>query len=214
MSFIIIPDFWKDFDVEAHNNVWTVEVFEGGMKKSVKKTTTGIVPRLEESWASDRWVKIADFDTFISFNGKHESQIVQNAIEQGQFRSVNKIKKPTVCTVELAKGGMGENIQTMLDNLIRYKEGLNIIRVRTPFGTIENVNLIGLDYSFRQGDCASMLVAKLQLQEVQSGKATLEYSIGKIKNPENTNTQDTGIAWCERDVVGENVDLFEKMVIQ
>ena len=203
-QFILISDFGSDFSV-AHNNLWTIEYLKE--KSGVRGTIDN-----NAEFVFDDWVKIADFDSFISLNGKHESQIVQNAIEQGQFRSANKIRKPNVFVVELAKGGLAENIQLVLDNLIAYKESTQLLRVRTPFGMIENVNLIGLEYSFKRGDCASMLVAKLHLQEVQSGKATMEYSIEKTKNPENTNTVDAGTKNSEvcEDVVKKQIDKYNE----
>ena len=92
-----------------------------------------------------------------------------------------------------------------MSNLIKYKESTDLLRVVTPFGMMEDVNLIGLEYSFRQGDCASMLVAKLQLQEVQKGKETMEYTIENTKNPENTDIQNTGEKVCEETDVVENM---------
>lgn len=171
-KFIIVSDFGKDINEAAHNNFWTIEAKNGD---------------------SDEWTKIADFDTFLSFNGKHESQIVQNPVELGQFRSVNKIRKPDVCVVELAKGGVQSDIQLVLDNLKKYKDSTDLLRVYTPFCTLENMNLIGLDYSFKSNENASMLVVKLQLQEVRFGSPTLEYSVENVKNAQDSKTQDMGI---------------------
>ena len=175
--FIIVSDFGTNKEREAHNNLWTIEVEK---------------PSLNEMEAFSEWQQIADFDTFISFNGKHESQIVQNAIEEGAFRSVNKIRKPNTCTVELSKGGLQSDIQLVLDNLKKYKDSTDLLHVVTPFGVLEDVNLIGLDYTFKNGEGASMLNAKLTLQEVQFGSPTLEYTIETVKRAENTNTIDTG----------------------
>lgn len=137
-------------------------------------------------------VKIADFDTFLSFNGKHESQVVQNAIEQGQFRSVNKIRKPNTCTVELGKGGNVQDIQLVLDNLKKYKDSTDLLVVYTPFGILENMNLISLDYSFKYGSFVNMLIVKLTLQEIQTGGLALEFTTAMVKNPQDTNTKDVG----------------------
>lgn len=149
-----------------------------------------ILARIE--LAEDSYIKIADFDTFLSMNGKHESQVVQNAIEQGQFRSVNKIRKPDTCLIELAKGGNVQDIELVLSNLKKYKDSTDLLTVRTPFGIMEDMNLIGLDYIFRQGESAYMLVVKLTLQEIQSGDLGLEYTTAVVKDPQNTNTQKTG----------------------
>ena len=144
---------------------------------------------------------IADFDTFISFDGKHESQIVENAIEQGSFRSVNKIRKPNKCVIELGKGGANVGggdvdtaIELVLENLKKYAKSTHLIVVQTPFGVFENMNLVSLDYSFKTGDCVNMLIAKLTLQEVQTSDSVLEYSSLSVKNPDDENNVDVGEA--------------------
>lgn len=137
-------------------------------------------------------VKIADFDTFLSLNGKHESQVVQNAIEQGQFRSVNKIRKPDVFVVELAKGGSPQDIQLVLDNLIKYKEGTDLMTLTTPFGVWDKLNLTNIDYLFKQGENAYLLIARLTLQEIQSVGAVKEYTTGMVKYPSDSDTESVG----------------------
>lgn len=115
---------------------------------------------------SSNWEKIASFDSCLSVNGVHDSQIVQNAIEQGAFRSVNKVRKPNIITVELGKGGYKTLIEGVLDRLKKYKGSTQICRVKTPFGILTNLNLVKLDYSFTRENGANLLVAKLTFQEV------------------------------------------------
>ena len=167
--YIILSDFGDETNSLANDGIWTVEVKN-----------------------NEDWIKIADFDSFMSFNGKHESQVVQNAIEQGHFRSVNKIRKPNTCTVELGKGGLQQDIQLVLDSLIKLKESTDLLRIRTPFGLMTEMNLIGLDYSFSQNMNSNMLVAKLTLQEIQTIGKVEEYNQQQVKNAENTNTQNSG----------------------
>lgn len=161
---------------ERNDRVWTILAPTKDSKSSFGKS----------------YINIADFDTFLSMNGKHESQVVQNAIEHGQFRSVNKIRKPDVCTVELAKGGSIQDIQLVLDNLKKYKDGTDLLIIYTPFGALVDMNLVGLDYSFRRGESTNILVAKLTFQEVQSAGLSIEYTTEFVKNPEDTNTATVG----------------------
>ena len=137
--------------IELKDDRWTIFAQKQKSDKSVEDA---------------RYVKIADFDTFLSLNGKHESQVVQNAIEKGQFRSVNKIKKPDICVIELAKGGSAQDIQLVLDNLKNYKNSIELLVVSTPFGLLENMNLIGLDYTFSTDNGSNLLIAKLTFQEI------------------------------------------------
>lgn len=136
---------------------------------------------------------IADFDSFISFNGSHESQIVQNAVEQGSFRSVNKIKKPNTCIVELAKGGSQYNIENVLNNLIKYQSSTDIFRIITPYGDLDNLNFIKLEYDYKRESNCGLLIAKLTFQEVITGSVKEDmYSLMKVNNPSKTNTTNTG----------------------
>lgn len=172
--------------LDAEGYMWSI-LAESKQVKTGSTFTNN--PEFEEV---PTFVKIADFDTFLSFNGKHESQVVQNAIEQGQFRSVNKIRKPNTCTVELGKGGDVQDIQLVLDNLKKYKDSTDLLVVYTPFGILENMNLISLDYSFKYGSFVNMLIVKLTLQEIQTGGLALEFTTAMVKNPQDTNTKDVG----------------------
>lgn len=115
---------------------------------------------------------IAEFDSFISVNGSHNSQIVKNAIENGTFRSVNKIKDPNKIVVELAKGGYKAGVEEVLNKLKKYQDGTALCTVITPFGPINNLNLIGLDYTFSTDNGSNLLIAKLTFQEIVYSKET------------------------------------------
>lgn len=109
---------------------------------------------------------IAEFDSFISFNGQHTSQIVKNAIENGAFRSVNKLKEPNKVIIELAKGGYRSGIEEVLTSLKKYQNSTAVCSVYTPFGVLEDLNLIGLEYNFTTDNGSNLLIAKLTFQEV------------------------------------------------
>lgn len=142
---------------------------------------------------SDGYKTIASFDSFISFNGVHETQVVQNAIENGSFRSVNKIQKPNTCVIELAKGGYRSAIQEVLDNLKYYQQSLALCKIITPFGILSNMNITKLEYSFNENNGSNLLVAKLTLQEVRFGKVReSKFSISNVANPSSSDTVNTG----------------------
>lgn len=140
----------------------------------------------------DKYEKIARFDSFISFNGSRSEQIVQNAIENGSFRSVNKIQKPNTCVIELAKGGERSDIEACLEALKKVNESLLLCLIVTPFGVMDNMNMIKLDYSYTRDNGANLLVAKMTFQEVRSGSVKGGYTKVKVKNPSDTNTQSSG----------------------
>lgn len=140
---------------------------------------------------SEIYETIGEFDTFISFNGVRDAQLVQNAVEGGSFRSVNKIRKPNTCVVELARGGTEAEIELTLSLLKRYQGGTHIMRVLTPFGDMTNLNLFKLEYQYKKGDGANMLIAKLHFQEIMFGKS-VGYTQKKVSTPDKTNTVSSG----------------------
>ena len=125
-------------------------------------------------------------DSFVSLNGSHNSQIVKNVVENGSFRSVNKIKDPNKIVIELAKGGYKAGIEEVLANLKKYQNTTATCTVITPFGIIKNLNLVGLDYNFTVTSGSNLLVAKLTFQEIVYNRdydKTVKYpSLEKVKD--------------------------------
>lgn len=140
---------------------------------------------------SEIYETIGEFDTFVSFNGKRDSQVVQNAVENGSFRSVNKIRKPNTCIVELARGGMETEIELTLRLLKKYQSGTHTMRVLTPYGYMDRLNLVKLEYQYKKGDGANMLIAKLHFQEIMVGKSA-GYTTKKVSTPDKTDNINGG----------------------
>lgn len=144
-------------------------------------------------FADSNYQTIASFDSFISFNGVKESKIVSQAIERGSFRSVNKIDQPKIVNVQLAKGGFYKGIENCLDNLRALEKSTAICRVITPFGVVDNLNLIKLSYSYKKETGANLLIADLQFQEIISSEQQEPFSFANLKNPTDSDTVNTGL---------------------
>ena len=145
--------------------------------------------------STNKYETIARFDSFVSFNGSRESQIMQNAIENGSFRSVNKIRKPNTCVVELAKGGYRSEVEACLEALKKVNGSLLTCRIVTPFGYMDNMNMIKLDYSYTRDNGANLLIAKMTFQEIRYGsvkESETKFITENVKNPGDTNTASTG----------------------
>lgn len=145
--------------------------------------------------STNKYETIARFDSFVSFNGSRESQIMQNAIENGSFRSVNKIRKPNTCVVELAKGGYRSEVEACLEAIKKVNGSLLTCRIVTPFGYMDNMNMIKLDYSYTRDNGANLLIAKMTFQEIRYGsvkESETKFIIENVKNPGDTNTASTG----------------------
>lgn len=160
----------------------------------VQNTVSNFFQNTKENYQT-----IAEFDSFISFQGSHDSQIVKNAIEQGSFRSVNKIKSPNLVIVELAKGGYRSGIEEVLSKLRQFEGSTKLCRVITPFGILKNLNITKLEYSYTQDGGSNLLIAKLTMQEIIGGSVKqAKYSLGTVSTPDKTNTTDTGQKVVER----------------
>lgn len=169
--------------------------FISGIIKNFKNTIREIQDTVASIFQNvdNNYLSIAEFDSFISFNGIHDTQLVQNAVESGSFRSVNKIKKPTQVVVELAKGGYRSGIEVVLDTLKKYQGSTKIFRVMTPFGNIQNLNLMKLEYSYTRDNGSNLLIAKLTFQEVMTGYVRNKDSKYQyLKSPDLGNTKDVG----------------------
>ena len=196
---------------------WTVQVLKKDDQtpepdKWFDKLKTGISEQLSSiknnilkkfnMGEEEEWIDIADFDSFISMNGVHDSQLVENAVEEGSFRSANKILQPATFTIELAKGGWKSGIDNTRKNLLRYQGSLktkdeNIkstikCRVVTPFGIIEDLNLKKIDYGFSQENGAYLLVARLEFKEIKSYEILMTKDKSTVKSASNTNTVNGG----------------------
>ena len=187
---------------------WSVEVLQEqdksnknisaytNLRKAISdiKSVAKRVSVLNES--SEGYVKIADFDSFISMNGVSDSQIVENAIEQGSFRSVNKIIRPKQFTIELARGGgfkfLENGIKNMLYNLEQYQGSTVLCRVITPYGVIDKLNLVKLEYSFSRDTGSCLLLARMTFREVMGKAKRQKIRVEKVKNASLADTVNTG----------------------
>lgn len=69
--------------------------------------------------------KSLDFDSFIDLQEIQDTNITQNPIEKGSFRSANKVKKPKQVRVTLAKAGIGYGVE---DSLAEIKSLVTLAR--------------------------------------------------------------------------------------
>ena len=114
-------------------------------------------------------------------------------MENGSFRSVNKIRNPDTIIVELAKGGYRSGIEAVLSSLKKYQGSTTLCRVLTPFGTINNLNMVKLEYSYTRDNGSNLLVAKLHFQEIIGGTVKApKNELGTVKNAPDTDTKNGG----------------------
>lgn len=166
-----------------------------GIINAVTKTVKMVQGALSSIFPTNdsNYEDLCNFDSFISMNGQHDSEIVKNVIEKGSFRSVNKIKNPDIFVIELAKGGWQSDIENVLYRLKVCEGSTRLCKIFTPFGNMENLNLIKVEYKFSSEEGASLLVAKLTFQEVRGGYVGKpRYTLKSVASPNSTNTADSG----------------------
>lgn len=205
LSDLILGDEWSVEVLQEQDKSGKTISFYKNLQKELGKSET--IQDIVNTWerrknistlneGSEGYVKIADFDSFISMNGVSDSQIVENAIEQGSFRSVNKVIKPKRFTIELARGGgfkfLENGIKNMLYNLEQYQGSTILCRVITPYGVINNLNLVKLEYSFTQDVGSCLLIARMTFQEVMGKARRQKVRVEKVKNASLAETIDSG----------------------
>lgn len=190
-----------------------ITTFKGALNQAIDRMADA-VRDLQDAIAgifqgsTSKYETIAKFDSFVSFNGSRNTEIVQNAIEMGSFRTVNKIQRPATCVVELAKGGYRSEVESCLWALKEVNKSLALCRIVTPFGSMDNMNLIKLDYSYTKDNGANLLVAKMTFQEVRYGSIKAGYKDVKVKAPQDADKKQTGLQ--AKQLLRSSVRRFER----
>lgn len=123
------------------------KVANSGVIPTGLETATDII-----SWTNSRpnpndgakW-KSLDFDSFVDMQEVAETVITKNPVEGGSFRSANKVRKPKILKVTLAKAGIGYGIEDslaevkMLLPMARYNESKTKKNRYGVSGIIDNI---------------------------------------------------------------------------
>jgi len=136
---------------------------------------------------------IATFDAFMSFDFSKENQITEYPIEGGGFVSAMKVKKPSEYEVILVKNGMNFNyaMGEFIDNLNRFRDGIDLVDVITPFKTYVGCNVYASKYSHFRDKYNNMLVVTLKIKEIAEGVVS---SQGKPRASASASVKNTGTA--------------------
>lgn len=135
---------------------------------------------------------IADFDSLIECSIQKDSQVTSKPVEQGSFRSVNKVIKPTIAKVVLAKGGFYKGIENCLDALNKLQDSTVKCRLITPFGITKNLNLYKFSYQYKRETGSYLLLANLELIEIREGTVK-QKGVDMVKNPVDSDMVKGGV---------------------
>ena len=95
------------------------------------------------------------------------SIIPTNPIEEGSFKSYNRIIEPKAATAMLVLSGDDAEIQDALASLEELKKGETKIEFITPFDTYENLMLESYDYRRDGHSGQNILQVEIRLKEIR-----------------------------------------------
>ena len=107
-------------------------------------------------------------DSFVDFEYREEHKIPNYPIEQGSFRSYNKISLPFDIRITVTCSGNGRMKKSQfLAAIDKLLFGLDLVSVVTPEVTFMNCNLVHVDYRRESNRGATLIIAQLWFQEVR-----------------------------------------------
>ena len=122
------------------------------------------------------------------------SEVTSETVEQGGFASFYKTKQPKKINFDIAFNTDDEKQQSILDTIYDIQCGYDLITAVTPTKIYENLTITGVSYSRTSEDGMTMLVLKLQLQEIVQVKIELGKSTATFtpKRPTSGNKKELG----------------------
>ena len=128
-------------------------------------------------------------------------------VENGEFRSYNKTRNPSIASVQLTKstgGTMSRGLfLTQLETFLQSPISFHIV---TPEYVYMNYQIIGVNHSRSASDGATLIKVNLDLQEIV--KANLDYASEEVVNPSDTTTKDGGAKQSEKKPSSILKDIF------
>ena len=121
---------------------------------------------------------VADFDSIISVDMRSSSRISNYPVENGSFKSYNKVANPFDARVVGVRTGTETQRQEFIDKLQAAADSLELLTIVTPEATYENANIEAFDYVRETTNGAGMIKASLTFVEIRQKKAA-KYSQAK-----------------------------------
>lgn len=179
----------------------------------VSAVTSGNPLSIIESVTSPRWgiympdtlEKMIEPDSVLSFEYKGDARISDYPVEEGGFRSYNKVQQPfdirmkitcsgagtlTAGTIGLSGASAGMTRETFLVTLDAMKASLLPVNVVTPDYVYKSVNLVHFNYKRTNTDGVTLLTAELYLREIQQS-ATAGYTTVASDSASDSKNQGT-----------------------
>lgn len=121
---------------------------------------------------------IAVFDTIISVDMRDSCRVSNYPVENGSFKSYNKVENPYDARVVMTRGGTEAQRKEFIDSLTAAKKSLELLTIVTPEATYNNATIEEFDYIRETNNGAGMIKAVLTIIEVRQ-IAAAKYSAPK-----------------------------------
>lgn len=121
---------------------------------------------------------VAEFDSILSVDMRSSSRISNYPVENGSFKSYNKVANPFDARVIGVRSGTEVQRQEFIDKLQAAANSLELLTIVTPEATYENANIEAFDYVRETTNGAGMIKAALTFVEIRQIKAA-QYSSPK-----------------------------------
>lgn len=110
---------------------------------------------------------VIETDSTVSVSYVRDSRLLTYPVEDGGFRSYNKVMMPFEPVVTLAKGGSLSDRVTFVSRLEEIVGDLNIYSFITPEHTFTNVNIERISYDRRADRSAGQMVIDVHMKEIR-----------------------------------------------
>ena len=160
---------------------------------------------------------IISFKSFLKAEYKSSGSVVFSPIENNSFVAYNKTTEPREYFFEVALQAPKDSFASAISKLEELKKGTELISFVTPFMGFYDLSLEG--YSTVWQDFTSMMIIGLQCKEiiqVEQGYANVDVKDatpigqGDAKNPDNSDTTDTGMTGTDNPS-SEEESIYHKM---
>lgn len=122
-------------------------------------------------------------DSVVKFEWVKDYKISDYPVEQGKFKSYNKVETPFEARVVLAKAGKLSDVTDFLTALQNAAAGTDLYSVSTPQFVYDSVNIDHLDYSQEATKGAYLLQVAVWMRQIRETAASTTQGADTTQSP-------------------------------
>lgn len=128
-------------------------------------------------------------DSIFAVEPTREARVMDHPVEEGGFRSYNKVMTPSEIRVTMTKGGSDGDRQAFLEALETLIRSLDLFSVIAPDSIFLDRNLTRYDYKRTSANGAALLTVELVTLEIRQ---TVKSTFSDSKKPSGANPVNNG----------------------